>query len=94
MSPCCDLDLELAHQSFHMTLKLMTMHYHSKFATKFSVVHKVFATQTFISILNLRCDLDLYTTIKFSHTTLTFIIMYQQTKLDHKMINSSGKKTQ
>ena len=56
MSLYCDLDLEMAKQSFCIILRLMVMYHHTKFGYK---KFKRLSGQTLIELfLNFHCDFD------------------------------------
>ena len=77
MSPCCNLILMIANQSFCMTLWSMMMHHktkHGHHKTKHG--HKLFRNLediiwTFTDVLNLRCDIDFECSSLFSFFFLT-----------------------
>ena len=83
------LTLNIADQSFCMTLRLMMMHHNTKLGNKmFGGFEDIIWTNT--DILTLRCHLDLECSNPiFFHATLWLLMMYHQTKFRCQGINSS-----
>ena len=88
MSPCCDRVLEIAHQSFGMTLQLMMKHHNTKFGNKmFRSLEDVIWIN--INIFYFAVTLTLKAVILFFHSTFWLRMMYHQTKFGCQRISSS-----
>ena len=75
-------------QIFWKTLWLMMMHHHTKFGGKRFSGSEDISGQTFIDILNFRCDLDLEDSTPIFSTTSWLMMMHHHTKFGNKMFGS------